>query len=499
MSERAVAVHGHFYQPPRENPWTDEIERQPSAAPFHDWNVRITEQCYRPNAAARIHDDAGRLRATFDNYAHMSFDFGPTLLSWLERAALDVYRAIVAADGASASRFGRGSAMAQVYNHLIAPLANERDLRCQVAWGVRDFEHRFGRRPEGMWLPETAVDLRTLEALAAEGLRFTLLAPHQARRTRAPGEDWRPSEESRLDTTLPYRQALPSGRSIAIFFFDGPLSRELAFEGLARDGQHFARRLVARLPQRADEPRVAHVATDGETYGHHQVFAEMGLAAALERLSRAQDVRLTNYASFLARHAPRHEVEIAEQTSWSCPHGLERWRSDCGCAPGEGGGAWRAVLREAFDWLRDALAPLYEARAARLVREPWAARERYVDVLLDPREEGWRLFLAHETSRALGEDERRELRGLLELQRFALLMYTSCGWFFEDLGRIEPLQLLRYAGRAVELARELGLGDLGPELEQHLDGARSGRPGTPSGAELFRRHVVQREPTDTPG
>ncbi len=497
-ARRCACIHGHFYQPPRENPWTGEVERQLSARPHHDWNVRITEECYRPNAAARVVDEQGGLPRTVDNYGRISFDFGPTLLSWLERHAADVYRSVLDADRASRGRFGgHGSAMAQVYNHMIAPLAHPRDLRCQVIWGARDFEHRFGRPPAGMWLPETAVDLATLEALADADVRFTILGPHQARRMRAKhGDRWRDlGREQALDPSLVYEQRLPSGRSIALFFYDGPLARAVAFESLLGDGRDFADRLAGSLPDERDGlPRLAHVATDGESYGHHHRFGEMALAAALDRLESREDVELTHYAAFLAEHPPTHAVEVAENTSWSCPHGVERWRADCGC-----GGArqsWRAPLREAFDWLRDRLAPEFEARASAMLRDPWAAREDYIEVLLDPGDAARRRFLEAHALRETGPAERRELWTLLEQQRHCMLMYTSCGWFFEDLARLEPLQVLRYAGRAIELARELGLDDPEPGFLARIDPARSNDPERGTARDLYARHVSRRAPLD---
>jgi alpha-amylase/alpha-mannosidase (GH57 family) len=499
MTPRYVCIHGHFYQPPREDPWLGEIERQASAHPYHDWNERILAECYRPNAAARILDDAGERRV--NNYARISFNFGPTLLGWLAERAHDTYRAILDADRDSHRALGgHGSALAQVYNHMIMPLANRRDKRCQVRWGIRDFEHRFGRTPEGMWLPETAVDLETLEILAEAGCRFTILAPHQARRVRSHGEDaWREVPNGSIDTTLPYEQRLPSGRRLAIFFYHGPTAQAVAFEGLLNDGKHLADRLLALLPEEPGGPRLAHIATDGESYGHHHRFGEMALAFATSDLESREGVRLTNYASFLADHPPAHEVEIVENSSWSCTHGVERWRSDCGCGAVRKKGwdqAWRAPLRDAFDWLRDRLAPAYERRAGKLLRDPWEAREAYVDLLLDRSAAARDAFLERHASRPLSEAERDEVGKLLELQRFAMLMYTSCGWFFEELSRVEPLQVLRYAGRAVELARDV-LGDhVEREFLDRLRPARSNRRGRATARTLYLRHVTHRLPID---
>ncbi len=375
--ERFVCIHGHFYQPPRENPWLEAVEFQESAYPYHDWNERISAECYAANARARILDGENRIAAIVNNYASMSFNFGPTLLSWLQTERPDVYAAILEADRASAARFsGHGSALAQPYNHMILPLADARDRLTQVAWGIRDFEHRFGRRPEGMWLPETAVDLPSLETLAAAGIRFTILAPHQATHVRtieaAGTAAWREVGEATLDPAQAYRVALPSGAEIAVFFYDGPVSRAVAFDPvLLSKGENLAERLLGAFVDTRAHVELVHVASDGETYGHHHRHGDMALAFALRTLESGSRARLTNYGEYLERHPPVEEVRIAERTSWSCAHGVERWRSDCGCQTGSHPGwsqTWRAPLRDALDGLRDALGPLYAAGAARPLR-----------------------------------------------------------------------------------------------------------------------------------
>jgi alpha-amylase/alpha-mannosidase (GH57 family) len=464
-----ICIHGHFYQPPRENPWLDAIEPQPSAHPYPDWNARITAECYRPNASARIVDGEGRIVQIVDNYARMSFDVGPTLMSWFEREAPDVHRALVDADHRSRARFGgHGSAMAQAYNHVIMPLASSRDRCTQVRWGIADFRHRFGRAPDAMWLPECAVDTASLEALAAEGIAFTVLAPHQARRLRAPGGPWQEAA-GRLDTGRVYVCRLPSGRSIDLFFYDGGTSQAVAFERLLADGNRFVARLVGDEPPVDDDAGLRHVATDGETYGHHHRYGDMALAWALSTVDRGDHpgVRLTNYAEFRARFPASWEVEIVEDSSWSCAHGVERWRADCGCSSGGHPGwrqAWRGPLRAALDWLRDRAAALFEREAVVLLEDPWAARDAYIDVLLDRTPERIRAFLALHARRTvqglapadLGDPEVVRVLELMELQRHAMLMYTSCGWFFDELSGIETVQVLAYAARVCELAEKLG-------------------------------------------
>ncbi|MEW6775492.1 MAG: DUF3536 domain-containing protein [Bdellovibrionota bacterium] len=455
---RYVCIHGHFYQPPRESPWTGEIERQEGAAPFHDWNERISAECYEPNASARILDGGGAIAQQLNNYSRISFNFGPTLLSWLERKRPAVYGAIRTADRESARRFsGHGSAIAQAYNHVILPLANARDKRTQIVWGIRDFEHCFGRKPEGLWLPETAVDRETLEILTEEGIRFTILAPHQAARVRKEGGAWREVVGEAINPRHPYLQRLPSGRSIALFFYDGPVSRAVAFENLLSDGRNFSDRLMGVFDNSSPAPQLAHIATDGETYGHHHKFGEMALAYALDSLEKDPDVRLANYGEYLEKHPPTSEVEIREGTSWSCAHGVERWRSDCGCNTGKHPAwnqSWRGPLREALDWLRDQGIPSYERAANRYFQDPWAARDDFISLLLDNSYPAATRFFSRHATRALTTEEMSEAFELLEIQRWALFMYTSCGWFFDDPSETGTIQILRYAGRVIELSEK---------------------------------------------
>jgi alpha-amylase/alpha-mannosidase (GH57 family) len=490
--QRYVCVHGHFYQPPRENPWLEAIECQDSASPYHDWNERITAECYGPNALSRILD-GDRIVRIVNNYARISFNVGPTLLSWMEKEAPEVYRSVQEADKESAQRFGgHGSALAQAYNHMILPLANERDRLTQVRWGLADFRRRFRREPEGMWLPETAVDLASLEALAAHGIRYTVLAPAQAARVRKKGEtEWEDVANGGVDPTRPYDVPLPSGRSIVVFFYDGPISRAVAFERLLHRGEDFAARLLSGFDEARDRPQLVHIATDGETYGHHHRFGDMALAYALHHLETGGEVELTNYGHYLERHPPTHEAEIHENTSWSCVHGVERWRSDCGCNAGRAGWnqAWRAPLRAALDWLRDELASPFAQHLAPLLTDPWRARDDYVEVVLDRSPESREAFLSAQSRRELSPVETVCVWKLLEMQRHLMLMYTSCGWFFDDLSGIETVQVLQYAARALQLAREA----LGHDLEEgflaRLGEASSNVPEHGDGRQVWARLV----------
>lgn len=494
---RSICIHGHFYQPPRENPWLEQTEAQETAYPYHDWNERITAECYAPNASSRVLDGQGRIIEIIDNYERMSFNFGPTLLGWLRSHESEVYDAIVQADRRSIKRFGgHGSAIAQAYNHMIMPLANRRDKITQVIWGVADFEHHFGRKPVGMWLPETAVDLETLDIMAEHGIEFTILAPTQAARTRpieGDPDDWSEVFGARINTNQAYVQRLRSGRSINLFFYDGPISQAVAFEKLLTHGEQFAGRLLDALGDDPEAPGFVHIATDGETYGHHHRFGEMALAFAMRAIERSDRAELTNYAKFTAENPPTHEVQIVENTSWSCEHGVERWRSDCGCSSTRPGHnwrqEWRAPLRDALDWLRDDLEGVFETDAAELFNDPWAARDDYISVVLDRSAENVEAFLARHAKVPLEGDLRVRAMKLLEMQRHAMLMYTSCGWFFEDLGRIETLQIIRYAGRCVQLAQEL-FGDHREEKFVHrLKQAHSNNPDIGDGEAVYDKFV----------
>lgn len=493
MSEVWTCIHGHFYQPPRENPWLEAIEIQDSAAPFHDWNARVTAECYHPNATSRVISGDGCVEEIVNNYERTSFDFGPTVLSWLEEHAPDTYARILRADRDGAARFGgHGPAIAQAYNHIIMPMANERDQRTQVRWGIADFVHRFQRSPEGMWLPETAVCLDSLEALAEHAIDFTILAPHQAEAVRPLGSDepWCDVRATGIDTTRPYRVELPSGRSIAVFFYDGDTSNAVAFAGLLERGERLADRL--RCAAHGDGPRLAHIATDGESYGHHHRHGDMALAWAQRCLERAEGVRLTVYGEFLAEVPPTHEVRIAEHTSWSCAHGVERWRGHCGCAADPGRGwdqGWRGPLREALDWLRDEVALRYEAVAGELLGDPWEARDAYIDVILDRSDETRARFLRNHARAEPDAAARLTIFELMELQRHAQLMYTSCGWFFDDISGLETQQILGYASRVCQLAHGRLDVDLESGLLERLAAARSNLPDQEDGSRVYARHV----------
>jgi alpha-amylase/alpha-mannosidase (GH57 family) len=492
--DRYICIHGHFYQPPRENPWLEAIEQQDSAAPYHDWNERISAECYAPNSVARILDEQNRILKLVNNYARMSFNFGPTLLSWLESHAADVYRAVLQGDKESQRKFsGHGSALAQTYSHLIMPLANTRDRMTQIRWGMADFEKRFRRAPEGMWIAETAVDLETLDLLAQAGIRFTILAPHQAARVRKLGErEWVELKGAAIDPRRAYVQQLPSGRTLSLFFYDGAVARAVAFGGLLSHGDRFIEQLTGAFSSEREGPQLVHIACDGETYGHHHRFGDMALAYTLDQIDAARLARLTNYGEFLERHPPTHEVEIVNKSSWSCAHGIDRWWSDCGCNTGlhpDWNQQWRAPLRNALDWLRDAVAPRWEKNAGEILKDPWRARDDYIEVVNDRSAQSLERFLARHALKPLTPGEKIRSLELLELQRHALLMYTSCGWFFDDLAGIETVQNLQFAGRVVQLAEKLFGEALESPFVARLAQGKSNEREQGDGAQIYDRLV----------
>jgi len=491
-----LVIHGHFYQPPRENPWSNYIDGEPSAHPFPDWNARVQAECYRPNATTRITDGYGRIENIVNNYGNISFNFGPTLLSWMELHDPDTYARILAADRESVGRHGgHGNAIAQAYNHTILPLCNDRDRVTQVRWGMADFRHRFGREPESLWLPETACNEDTLDTLIDEGLRYVILSPFQAQRVRPLGageEDWEDVSDGQVDPTQAYLRYHRdgSGRSIALFFYDGQLARGIAFEGALATSQA----LVSHLHQpEPAEGRLVQTATDGESYGHHTKWGDRSLAHALMHEAPQHCFAPSNYGVFLEANPPRMEAELkpgpgGEGTSWSCAHGVGRWYRDCGCHTGGEANwnqAWRGPLRDALNLLRDHAAHIFETQGAELLKDPWAARDAYIALVLNRPANHFDFFHEHAT-RVLSEAEQVRALTLLELQRFAMLMYTSCGWFFSDLSGIETVQVMKYAARVMDLIGELEADVPRDAFLEVMAQAESNIPEHGNGAEVFR-------------
>lgn len=492
----ALVIHGHFYQPPRENPWTGVVEPEPGAHPFHDWNERVYSECYRANAFARIVDQYGRVSRIVNNYNNISFNFGPTLLSWIEEHHPSVYLRILDADRVSRERHGgHGNAIAQTYNHAILPLCNERDRVTQIRWGLVDFRHRFQREPESLWLSETACNDDTLGSLIDEGLKYVILSPYQAERVRSESGDWHNVSDGSVDPAVAYRyyHRDGSGRSIAIFFYDGPRARSIAFESALSSSQALVD-LLSRA--RGGDGRIVHVATDGESYGHHAHFADRSLAYALEEEAVARGFWVTNYGEYLEKYPPTREVEIksgldGEGTAWSCAHGVGRWYRDCGCETGGREGwnqGWRGPLRQALDCLRNAAAARFESEGGRFFEDPWATRDAYAELLLRnnivPED-----FLRRQCGRRLRAADQVRALSLLEMQKNALFMYTSCGWFFSDLAGIETLQILKYAGRVLDLYEEIGGDSPKVKFLELLAEAKSNRAEHGDGAEIYRALV----------
>lgn len=491
-----LTIHGHFYQPPRENPWLEAIELQDSALPFHDWNERINKECYNPNSISKIVDNRNRILDVVNNYEHMSFNFGPTLLSWMEHFAPLTYERIIKADIESVSEHsGHGNAMAQVYNHIIMPLANENDKQTQIKWGIRDFEYRFGRKPEGMWLAETAVDDETLKFLEENGIKFTVLSPYQALKFRQEGDkDWQDVSWGNIDPARSYRYYIKSapGKFIDLFFYDGAISRSVAFDELLKDGNKFIKRLKEGISDCRDYPQLINIATDGESYGHHTKFGDMALSYVLKIRAKDEGFKITNYAEYLDKYRSNCEVDIKQASSWSCFHGVGRWKEDCGCSTGGHPGwnqKWRKPLRDALDYLRDELIVVFENEGQKYFDNVWNVRNKYINVILDRNEMNVKKFQQKNFKPDLTDDDKVHAMELLEIQRQAMLMYTSCGWFFSEISGIETVQIMKYAARAMQLAARFTSKNLEEKFLEILSQAKSNIPEFGTGKDIFERFV----------
>ncbi len=495
-NEVFLTIHGHFYQPPRENPWLEAIELQDSALPFHDWNERINKECYNPNSVSKIVDSRNRILDVVNNYEYMSYNFGPTLLSWMEQFAPLTYERIIKADIESISEHnGHGNAIAQVYNHIIMPLANEHDKETQIKWGIRDFEYRFGRKPEGMWLAETAVDDDTLRILEANGIKFTILSPYQADKFKKKGDkEWTDVSWGNIDPARSYKYNIKSapGKSIDLFFYDGAISRSVAFDELLKDGNKFIKRLKEGVSDCRDFPQIVNIATDGESYGHHTKFGDMALAYVLKVKAKDEGFKITNYAEYLEKYRSDCEVEIKQASSWSCFHGVGRWKEDCGCSTGGHPGwnqKWRKPLREALDYLRDELVIIFEQEGPKYFDNVWEVRNKYIDVILDRNEMNVKKFQQENFKPDLSDEQKVHAMELLEIQRQAMLMYTSCGWFFSEISGIETVQIMKYAARAMQLATKFSNKDLETHFLEILSEAKSNIPEHGTGKDIFERFV----------
>lgn len=502
--KKYICIHGHFYQPPRENPWLEYLEIQDSAFPAHDWNERVFQECYAPNSFARITDNTGSILEMVNNYEWISFNFGPTLLSWMEGFNREIYQRILDADKNSRQFFsGHGNAIAQNYNHIIMPLANTEDKINQVVWGIKDFEARFGRKPEGMWLAETAVDLETLQILQENDIKFTVLSPYQGKRCRKftvskeknstlQYSDWQDVSGGSIDPKKPYRVLLPNGKDISVFFYDGYISKSIAFEKTLDHSDLFISTLLGGFNPHSDEVQLVHVATDGESYGHHKKFGDMTLAYSLHEILQRDDVELINYGLFLEKFPPQYEAEIFENSSWSCAHGVERWRSNCGCSTsGQSGWTqeWRAPLRNSLNMLRDVAYELYHQKMSVFCRQPDSVFHDYFDIihsqsLMDQKQS----FADAHARRKLSEAEVIEFFKLLEIRRNVNLMFTSCGWFFSEISGIETIQILCYAGRVIQLLVDFDV-LVESQFLEILRRALSNIPEYKNGEEIYLKYV----------
>lgn len=491
-----LAIHGHFYQPPRENPWLEAIEQQDSALPFHDWNERVNSECYNPNSVSKIVDSENHILDVVNNYEYISFNFGPTLLSWMEEFAPIAYERIIKADiNSRKAHNGHGNAIAQVYNHMIMPLANERDKQTQVKWGKKDFEYRFGREPEGMWLAETAVDDDTLRVLVENGIKFTILSPYQAQKIRKNGEEnWQDVSWGNIDPARSYRYYIKSapGKYIDLFFYDGAISKSVAFDELLRDGDKFTKRLEDGISTMRNYPQLVNIATDGESYGHHTKFGDMALSYAMKLKVKDCGFVVTNYAEYLEKYASDWEVDLKPVSSWSCFHGVGRWCEDCGCSTGGHPGwnqKWRKPLRNALDFLRDETVSIFKKNGKKYFLNPELARNNYINVILDRSESSVKSFQEEFFMPDLSDEDKVRGMELLEIQRQAMLMYTSCGWFFSEISGIETVQIMKYAARVMQLSKAFTKKDLETPFLEILDEAESNLPEYGSGKKVYERFV----------
>jgi alpha-amylase/alpha-mannosidase (GH57 family) len=495
-----LCIHGHFYQPPRENPRTGEIELQPTAAPYHDWNERIFQECYKPNTEAIIADLAtNKILERVNNFEYLNFNFGPTLLHWIKDKHPEVFRLIVDADKKSVTAHnGYGNAIAQVYNHIIMPLANKRDNITQIKWGLYDFEFHFERKSEGIWLAETACNIDTLEYLIEEGIKFIILDPSQALKIREiNSSEWKDVSSGNINTKLPYRAFSENnpGKYIDIFFYNGSLSKNIAFDDIIYSAERLFERIDSTKDSNLKKPQLINMAVDGETFGHHKHFTERTIAYLMSKLAPEKGYKIVNYAEYLSLFPPEYEVQLnsgadKKGTSWSCVHGVGRWEKDCGCHTGGEPGwnqKWRGPLRTSLNQLRDKLADIFEREGKKYFKDVWKARNEYIGIMLDSSSNVIEDFFRNNTEKNLNLQEYGIALKLLEIQKYSLLMFTSCGWFFSDISGIETVQILTYAKRAIEILKELFNINLEEDFLRGISEAKSNIAEFRNGAEIYKQ------------
>jgi alpha-amylase/alpha-mannosidase (GH57 family) len=506
-----LCIHGHFYQPPRENAWTNEIETQPSAAPFHDWNERILQESYKPNSEAVIVDKHDTVINRINNYEYFNFNFGPTLLHWIRNKHPKTYGKILEADENSLElNDGHGNAIAMIYNHIIMPLANKRDKITQIKWALEDFKLHFGRESEGIWLPETACNKETLEALIEENVGYTILDPSQAHSVRKIDSEndvnndtqWTDVSNGSINTQIPYRYFSETNPEefINIIFYDGPLSKNIAFDDHIYSADKLFNR-IKQVPLNEDsEENIISVGVDGETFGHHKRYTERTLSYLFSEILPSSEFQITNFGKFLSDHEPVFEVKIkdgpeGEGTSWSCLHGVGRWKENCGCGrtdefPSQ---EWRKPLRESLNFLRDEHAELFENTGSHYLNDVWDARNDYIKLVF---EESYEIYLENKkkffkkhSSKKLSEQEKDLCIKLLEMQRYSMLMFTSCGWFFSDISGIETIQILEYAARSIEISKEITGIDIEKIFLEMLSEAKSNKKEFENGKDLYLKKI----------
>ncbi len=501
QGERCLLVHGHFYQPPRENPWTGQIDPQLSASPWENWNFRIADECYLPMARSRIYNHDGQVSDLYNNYAHTSFNFGPTLLSWLEQYHPELLRHLQ-----DATHFDRTFAMAQVYSHLILPLADARDRHTQIIWGLREFQHRFGFTPPGMWLSECGIDPETVRALIDHHVKFVILSPHQASRARPFGSfDWRDVSMGAVDSRRAYRLFDIDGggrthfdRYLDVLFYTPGLNIKVSFDHLLSRPDDLKRELENCYRPDWSEAQLVSIVTDGEIYGHHEKKGEEALSRLFQDIAPALGLKVVSAYEFIRDHPPGWEVKLwngedKRGTSWSCQHGVGRWFRDCGCkppCPPSWNQAWRGPLRETLDTVRDRVRRVSHRELAKLIRDADDAVNDYVGIVLKPSLEERRNFVKRHAGKELDATETECLWAMLEARHNAMLMYTSCGWFFDELSGLEPVQNLRYALRAAELVQPWHDEDLAALIENTLANAKSNLEYWRDGGKVFRELVL---------
>ena len=494
-----ITIHGHFYQPPRENPWTEQIELQPSAQPFHNWNARINKECYKANCFARILNSENLIENIINNFQYISFNIGPTLMKWIKENSKETYYKILEADKNSIELYsGHGNAIAQVYNHTILPLAKNKDKHTQILWGIEDFKTHFKREPEAIWLAETAVNQDTIDVLVEFNLKYIILSPFQACKVRPLGKKkWTDVSTGNIDITMPYKQYSRDGRSINIFFYNHTISSAIGFEHLLTNSYL----LVEKFQQfiwDANRPILISTCTDGESYGHHEKFGEMCLAHFIKHSSQKHGLTLTNYGQFLELYKPTHEVQIksgfqGEGTAWSCAHGVGRWIRNCGCSDGgypSWNQHWRTPLREAFNWLHDQILKAYQIKASHLLKDLQQAKNSYINIISNRNPENRREFLKKFcTKKNITDHESALIFRFMEALYQCQLLFTSCAWFFADISGLEPIQNLKYAARAIQLIKIYLKNDLENDFLNKLIFIKSNNASQGTAKDIYNKEV----------